>query len=131
MDAGGVGGLRHDPAEGVDFFYQVPFGYAPDGGVAGHLADGFQVDGDQYGFAAHFGRCVRGLYPGMTGSDDYDFFHFFSFVLLYHFFAPGGPLFEKSGTKTSVKALRACCFLGVFSLIKKGRGNDTPPVCVK
>ena len=37
LDAGGVGGDAHQPAEGVDLADHLPLGQPADGGVAGHL----------------------------------------------------------------------------------------------
>ena len=46
LDAGGVDGVGHEAAEGVDFADDLAFGEAADGGVAGHSTDGEGVHGD-------------------------------------------------------------------------------------
>src|ERR1700722_20247000 len=46
LDAGRVGDLAHDAAEGVDLADQVALGDAADGGVAAHLGDQVEVEGE-------------------------------------------------------------------------------------
>ncbi len=53
LEAGHVGGLAHLAAQGIDLAGEVSLGQTADGGVAGHLSDGVQVDGEQEGLAAH------------------------------------------------------------------------------
>jgi len=53
----------------------VAFGYSPDGGVAGHLRDGFQVNGNEDGFAFHFGSSVSGFDSCMACADYDNSFH--------------------------------------------------------
>jgi hypothetical protein len=53
LDAAGVGYFAHDAAEGVDFADEMTFGYAADGGVAGHLGDEVEVEGEEGGAEAH------------------------------------------------------------------------------
>ena len=72
LDAGAVGSARHDAAEGVDFFDEVAFADASNGGVAAHLADGFDVVGEQQGARAHAGRGAGGFDAGMAAADDED-----------------------------------------------------------
>ena len=47
LDAGLVGQTAHDPVQGVDLPHQVPLAQAANGRVAAHLADGFQLVGQQ------------------------------------------------------------------------------------
>ena len=72
MNAGGVGGPGHHPAQRVDLLDQVPLGDAADGRVAGHLGQGFQMNGQQGGFGAHPGRGISGFNPRVPGADDDD-----------------------------------------------------------
>ena len=48
LDAGGVGGNAHLSSQGVQLPHQVAFSCAADGGVAGHISHGVQVDGEQH-----------------------------------------------------------------------------------
>ena len=72
LDAGAVGRTRHDAAEGVDFFDKVAFADAADGGVAAHLADGFDVVCQQQGACAHAGSSASGFNAGMATADNED-----------------------------------------------------------
>ncbi len=65
VDAGGVGGAGHDPAQGVDLLHQVTLGDAADGRVAGHLGHGLQVHGQQQGVGAQARRGAGRLDAGM------------------------------------------------------------------
>ena len=47
MNAGAIGGARHNPAEGVDFLDQMALADTTNGWIAGHLADGLDVLGKQ------------------------------------------------------------------------------------
>ena len=69
LDADGVGDLAHDAAEGVDFADEVSLGDAADGGIAGHLRDEIDVQGEERGAQAHAGGGHRGLASGMAGAD--------------------------------------------------------------
>ncbi len=70
LDAGLVGDLSHDAAEGVDLADEVSFGDAADGGVAGHLGDEVGIEGEECGAQAHAGGGDGGLAAGMAGSDN-------------------------------------------------------------
>ena len=72
LDAGAVGSSRHDAAKGIDFFDEVAFADTANGGVAAHLADGFDVVGEQQGARAHAGRGAGGFDAGMAAADDED-----------------------------------------------------------
>ena len=69
LDAGFISGRRHGTTQGIDFFDQVPFADAADGGVARHLPQGFDAVGQQQGVAAHARSRERGLGPGVAASD--------------------------------------------------------------
>src|SRR5690606_39477995 len=72
MDAAAVGRPGHDPAHGIDLLDQMALANPTDGGVAAHLADSFDVMGQQQRAAAHTGRCQRRFGPGMAAADDDD-----------------------------------------------------------
>ena len=70
LDAAGVGDFAHDAAEGVDFADEMAFGYAADGGVAGHLRDEVEVEGEEGGAQAHARGGGGGFAAGVAGADD-------------------------------------------------------------
>ncbi len=70
LDTGTVGGLRHHPAEGIDFPYQVALADAADCRIAAHLSERVEVMGQQQGTCAQARRRQRGLGPGMATPDD-------------------------------------------------------------
>ena len=70
LDAGFVGGNGHGAAQRIHFLDQVPLADAADGRVAGHLAQRFDVVGEQQRGAAHPGGRQRGLGAGMAATDD-------------------------------------------------------------
>ena len=72
LQAGHVGGFSHFAPHRVNFAGQVSLGQTADGRVAGHLADGVRIDGQEQSLAAHPRRRQRRLDPGMAGSDDDD-----------------------------------------------------------
>src|SRR5690606_20440493 len=72
LDAAAVGGARHGAAEGIDFLDQMAFADAADGRIARHLAEGYDVVGQQQGSAAHARRGQAGLGAGMAAADDDD-----------------------------------------------------------
>ena len=72
LDAAGVGYFAHDAAEGVDFADEVALGYAADGGVAGHLGDEVQVEGEEGRAEAHARGGRGGFAAGMAGAYDQD-----------------------------------------------------------
>ena len=72
LDAAGVGDFAHDAAEGVDFADEMAFGYAADGGVAGHLGDEVEVEGEEGGAEAHARGGGGGFAAGVAGADDED-----------------------------------------------------------
>ena len=57
LDAGPVCGLTHLTAQGVQLSDQMALAGAADGRVAGHVAHGVQVDGENNGLQTHPGRC--------------------------------------------------------------------------
>lgn len=70
LDADGVGDLAHNAAEGVDFADEMALGDASDGGVAGHLGDEVEVEGEQCGAQAHARGGHGGFAAGVSGADD-------------------------------------------------------------
>jgi hypothetical protein len=69
LDAAAVGDFAHDAAEGVDFADEMTFGYAADGGVAGHLCDEVEVEGEESGAEAHARGGGGGFATSMAGTD--------------------------------------------------------------
>ena len=47
LDRGTIGGAAHETAEGIDLADDGALRDAADGGIAAHLADGFEVRGEQ------------------------------------------------------------------------------------
>ena len=72
LDAGAVDRPAHDAVEGVDLAHQMSLGETADRGVAGHLADGRRVVGEQQRARAQARRCRCRLGPGMAAADDDD-----------------------------------------------------------
>ncbi len=70
LDAGAVGGLRHDPAERVDFLDQMALADAADGRVAAHRAHGFDGVGQQQGVRAGTRGGHAGFGAGVAAADD-------------------------------------------------------------
>ena len=48
--AGSVSGDTHLSAQCIQFPHQMPFAGTADGGIAGHVADGIQIDGKKDSF---------------------------------------------------------------------------------
>ena len=72
LDARGVCIEAHRAAEGVDFTNHVAFCQPADRRVAGHLADGVGVLGQEERFAAEARGCHGRLDARMAGPDDDD-----------------------------------------------------------
>ncbi len=72
LDARLVDGEGHDTAEGVDFFDQMPLADTTDGWIAGHLADGIEVLGEQKCAHAETGGRSSRFRPGVTTANDDD-----------------------------------------------------------
>jgi len=72
LEGSQVGGGTHESAKGVDFSNDCSFGNTADGGIAGHLADGFEGAGNQADGCAKSGGGDGGLGSGVSGSDDDD-----------------------------------------------------------
>jgi hypothetical protein len=69
LNAAGVGDLAHDSAQRVDLADEVSLGDAADGGVAAHLRDEVEVQGEE-GRAQPHARGGHGrLAPGVPGAD--------------------------------------------------------------
>ena len=61
LEGGCVGGPGHHAAQGINFADQMPLGGAADAGVAGHVADAVQPQGEQGGGDTQPGGGRRGL----------------------------------------------------------------------
>ena len=72
LDAGTVGSLRHDAAEGIDFLDQMALAYAADGRVAAHCAHGFEGMRQQQSAQAHARRRQTGFGAGMAAANHDD-----------------------------------------------------------
>jgi hypothetical protein len=69
LDAAGIGDLAHDAAEGVDLADQMSLGDAADGGIAGHLRDQVEVQGEERRAQAHPRGSGSGFAASMAGTD--------------------------------------------------------------
>ena len=69
MDAGGVDEPAHGAAQGVQLAHHVALAHPADAGIAAHLPDLVEVEGQQGGRHAHPGRDVRGLDARVPSSD--------------------------------------------------------------
>ena len=69
LDATPVRRQRHGATEGVDLLYQMPLADTSNGRVATHLADGFDVVGQQQCVRTHARRRKRSLGAGMAATD--------------------------------------------------------------
>ena len=72
LDAAGVGDFAHDAAEGVDFADEMAFGNAAYCGVAGHLRDEVEVEGEEGRAQAHARGGRGGFAARVAGTDDED-----------------------------------------------------------
>ena len=70
LDAAFVGGLGHFAAQRVQLPHQMAFPRAADGGIAGHIAHGVQIDGEYNGFQPQPRGGQSGFDAGMAGADD-------------------------------------------------------------
>src|SRR5438552_15424149 len=72
LDRRAIGGPPHDPAEGIDLAHHGALRDPADGGIAGHVADGVEVGGEQESVGAQAGGHDGGFRAGMTGAyNDY------------------------------------------------------------
>ncbi|MPM09857.1 hypothetical protein SDC9_56180 [bioreactor metagenome] len=72
LDARPVRSFGHFAAQGVQLPYQVAFSGAADSGVAGHIANGIQIDGEAHCGQSETRGGQRGLNSGMARADDGD-----------------------------------------------------------
>ena len=72
LDAGGIGGARHDAAERVDFLDQVALADAADRRVAAHRADGLDVVREQQRARTGARGRERGFGAGVAAADHDD-----------------------------------------------------------
>ena len=70
LDAAFVGGFGHFAPQGVQLPDQVALAGAADGGVAGHVAHGVQIDGKDDGFQPQASGGQSRLNAGVSGADD-------------------------------------------------------------
>jgi hypothetical protein len=70
LDPGTIGGAGHDAPQRINLAHQVALADAANGRVAGHLADGFDVVGEQQGATTHARAGRRGLGTGVAAADD-------------------------------------------------------------
>ena len=76
LDAAGVGGPAHFTAQGVQLPDQMALAGAADGGIAGHIAHGVQIDGKNHRPKAQPGGGQTRFDAGVTGADDGDIVSF-------------------------------------------------------
>ena len=72
LNAATIGRAAHDAAQRIDLAHQMPLADAADRRVARHLADGFDIVGEQQRTRAHAGGRGRGLGPGVAAADNDD-----------------------------------------------------------
>ena len=72
LQHGGIGRLGHLAAQGIQLPDKVALGGAADAGIAGHIADGIQRDGEDDGAAAQTGGGEGGFDAGVARADDGD-----------------------------------------------------------
>ena len=72
LDGCRVGIFGHDATEGIDFAHDVAFCQSANGRIAGHLADGVRILGEEKGRATEAGGGESGLHTGVTRSNDGD-----------------------------------------------------------
>ena len=72
LDAGHIPQPTHDPVHGVDLADQMTLAQTADGRIARHLANGFQLLGQQQGVGPRARGHGRGLTAGVTAPDDND-----------------------------------------------------------
>ena len=70
LDAAVVRGHAHFPAQGIQLPDQVALSGAADGGVAGHIAHGVQIDGKENGMQSQPGAGQSGFNTGVARADD-------------------------------------------------------------
>ena len=70
LNAAGVGDPAHQAVQGIDLPNQMTLAETPDGGIAGHGANGRKTVGDQRRPGAHPRRGARGFAAGMAATDD-------------------------------------------------------------
>ncbi len=72
LNAGLVRQATHEAVERVDLAYQMTLAQAADGGITGHLADGFDLVRQEQGARADPRRRSRGFASGVTAANDND-----------------------------------------------------------
>jgi hypothetical protein len=70
VDAGVIGGTRHEAAKCIDFPDEVALADTTDGGIAAHLTERLDVVSQQQGAGTQACRGQRGLGSGMPAADN-------------------------------------------------------------
>jgi hypothetical protein len=70
MDSCFVNNASHDTIQGINFFDQVTFADASNGGIATHLAQSLDIVRKQQSNATHARRGQSGLGPRMTPTNN-------------------------------------------------------------
>jgi len=70
LNGGGVCDACHKTAEGIDFFGEVAFCDAADGGVAAHLCNAVDVEGDHKGFKSALREGPYSFAAGVSAAYD-------------------------------------------------------------
>ncbi len=69
LDTAKIGGVRHQPTQGIDLAYQVTLADTADRRIAAHRAEGLDAVRQQQGTHAHARSRQRGLGAGMAAAD--------------------------------------------------------------
>ena len=72
LDARRIRDPAHQPVQGIDLAHQMALAHPADGGIAGHLAQGLELMGEQQGAGAKARRSRRRFAAGMAAADDDD-----------------------------------------------------------
>jgi hypothetical protein len=72
LDSGGIGDAAHQPVGGIDLAHQMAFADTANGRVAGHLAQGRALVGEEEGLRPGARRRRRRFAAGMASADDDD-----------------------------------------------------------
>ena len=72
LDARHIGQPSHQPVQRIDLTHQMPLAQPTDSRVAAHLADGFQLLGQQQGAGASARRRSRSFAAGVAAADHDD-----------------------------------------------------------
>ena len=70
LQSDAIGGKTHLAAQSVNFIHQVPLCGSANGGVAGHIGNAIQREGEQNGVNAHARACQRRFNAGVPRAND-------------------------------------------------------------